>query len=92
MFNVIYCGFNEVIWFLYKICFILFVVDLIELYLIIGRFIIVICVVIFINMYLYVIKVYMNDIEYNFVFNVVKWNIFFFNFYVCIYIYYLFLG
>lgn len=77
--------------FVYNLFF-LFVVDLIELYLIIGIFIIVICVVIFIYMYLYVIKVYMNDIEYNFVFNVVKWNIFFFNFYVCIYIYYLFLG
>lgn len=85
MFNVIYCGFNEVIWFLYKICFILFVVDLIELYLIICIFIIVIYVI-FIYMYLYVIKVYMNDIEYNFVFNVVKWNIFFFIF-MCVYLY-----
>lgn len=67
-------------------------VDLIELHLIIGTFTIVTCVVIFIYMYLHAIKAYMNDIEYNFVFNVVKWNISFFNFHVCIYTHYLSLG
>lgn len=69
-------------------------VDLVELHLIIGTFTIVTCVVIFIYMYLHAIKAYMNDIEYNFVFNVVKWNISFLNFHVCIYMYthYLSLG
>lgn len=67
-------------------------VDLIELQLIIGTFTIVTCVVIFIYMYLHAIKAYMNDIEYNVVFNVVKWNISFFYFHVCIYTHYLSLG
>lgn len=57
-------------------------VDLIELHLIIGTFTIVTCVVILIYMYLHAIKAYMNDIEYNFVFNVVKWNISFLNIYL----------
>lgn len=67
-------------------------VDLVELHLIIGTFTIVTCVVIFIYMYLHAIKAYMNDIEYNFVFNVVKWNISFLNFHVCIYTHYSSLG
>lgn len=65
-------------------------VDLIELHLIIGTFTIVTCVVIFIYMYLHAIKAYMNDIEYNFVFNVVKWNSFFL--FSCVYIYTLFIS
>lgn len=67
-------------------------VDLIELHLIIGTFTIVTCVVILIYMYLHAIKAYMNDIEYNFVFNIVKWNSFVFFFHVCIYTHYLSLG
>lgn len=92
MLNVTHCSLNEAIWSLYKIRFILSAVDLIESHLIIGTFTIVTCVVISINMYLHAIKAYMNDIEYNFVFNVVKWNISFFNFHVCIYTHYLSLG
>lgn len=92
MLNVTHCSLNEAIWSLYKIRFILSAVDLIESHLIIGTFTIVTCVVIFIYMYLHAIKAYMNDIEYNFVFNVVKWNISFLNFHVCIYTHYSSLG
>lgn len=41
-------------------------------------------------MYLHAIKAYMNDIEYNFVFNVVKWNISFFIF-MCVYLHIIYL-
>lgn len=64
-------------------------VDLIELHLIIGTFTIVTCVVILIYMYLHAIKAYMNDIEYNFVFNIVKWNSFFF--FMCVYMHIIYL-